>query len=196
MDMLAVAIYLVLRFCFNAYLDGLGAWVIYTFESFIVAATLIYYRRSLKEWLRVPRQLMWLPIVALLAGIFVAYGAVVIGLPVPFDVADSSGIFLLLVVAPVLEELLFRFFLWKPFEKRGKPAWAWSFTTLIFAYAHWHAVWSVPDEWQGFLAYQTLYTLGLGLACGAMIYLWRSMISAITIHFAFNLGFWLVIAFA
>lgn len=195
MDMLALGIYVVLRFCFNSQLDTLSTWFMYLVEIFFVIWSLYYFRDRLKVFLNFPRQLIWLPLIALLAGLFIAYGATVIGLPIPFDIADSQGVFLLLIIAPVLEELLFRFFLWMPFEKRGKSNWGWSLTTLLFSYAHWHAVWNVPIEWHGFLAYQTLYTLMLGLACGAMMYIYRSIGGAILIHFAFNLGFWATLSF-
>lgn len=196
MDILALALYLVLRFCFNTQLDAFGDWAMYAVEGVFAGTSLVMYRNSLRHSLALPGQLCWLPMVALFAGLFVAYGAIVIGLPVPFDTSGGGGIFLLLVVAPVLEEVLFRHFLWKPWEKRGKRTLAWWFTTILFAYAHWHPTWDVPIEWHGFLAYQTLYTLGLGLACGAMVYRWNSLPGAILLHAAFNLGFWLLLRIA
>lgn len=194
MDMLALGIYIVLRFCFSARLEAWCSWSMYLIETVFVIWSLYYYRDRLKNFLNFPRQLLWIPIVAFFAGLFSAYGVTVIGLPVPFDVTAPEGIFLLLIIAPVLEELIFRFFLWMPFEKRFKAHWAWSFTTLLFSYAHWHAVWNVPVEWHGFLAYQTLYTLMLGLGCGAMMYTFRSLGGAILVHFAFNLGFWITLS--
>lgn len=195
MDMVAVLIYLVLRFCFNTQLDALGPWTLYAVEAIFALGALAYYRKSWREWVATTRELFWLPIVALIAGLFSAYGAVTIGLPVPFDLTSTSGVLMLLVGAPLLEEVLFRLFLWEPIARRGKLSWAWSFTTILFAYSHWHPVWNVPAEWHGFLAYQTLYTLLLGLACGSMIFLYNSLLAAVVVHFAFNLGFWLMLSF-
>lgn len=192
--MLAAVIYLVLRFCLSQQIEEFGTIYLYAMECAFGGFALVYYRNDLRKVLKFPPSLIYLPIVSMLAGLCIAYGATVIGLPIPFDVHNAGGVAMLLLVAPILEELLFRFLLWMPLANRGKSSWAWSFTTLIFAYAHWHAVWAVPEEWHGFLAYQTLYTLLLGLVCGAMVYRLRSLTGAMLIHFGFNLGFWLMLA--
>ena len=195
MDAVLVAIYLVLRFGFDAQLEALNPWSMYLIEVVLVGVSIGKYRAGFKTLLNFPYRLIMYSLLAMFAGLVSAYGAIAIGLPIPFDTSAMSGVAMLLLVAPILEEGVFRFFLWWPFERRNKPTWAWGFTTLCFSYAHWHAAWTVPVEWQGFLAYQTCYTLVLGLACGAAVYFLRSLTGAILLHFAFNLGFFITLCF-
>jgi hypothetical protein len=114
---------------------------------------------------------------------------------IPFDFSSTETLVLLLAVGPVLEELLYRGAIWRLFEflftGAGQRTWMIVIaTSLLFSFSHYHAVFSVPEEFQGFIHFQTLYTLGLGLACAFLR--WRvGLLGSILGHVLFNVGFWL-----
>jgi hypothetical protein len=64
-------------------------------------------------------------------------------------------------------------------------------TTLLFAYAHLHAIWFIDASLSQFVVYQFFYTLVLGAACGWMIQAKAAWLGAWVLHVGFNLGFWL-----
>jgi membrane protease YdiL (CAAX protease family) len=106
------------------------------------------------------------------------------------DIKSKETAFFLLAVAPILEELVFRFTLFAAIKRATDETKAWIITSLLFSYSHLHAIWFVPTEYSKFLIYQTAYTLPLGLVCGFMVRKRGSLIAAILVHAAFNLGFY------
>ncbi len=183
------AFYLAVRFGFTTRLDAISEYATYLFEIGLVgyAALLLRPRLSLMGVLKP------LPIAASIAAIGAGTGVLkitrVVGIAVPFNVSNRETVFFLLAVAPILEEFVFRFLLWKPIERAANAQTAWWATSLAFSYSHLHAIWFVPPEYQKFLIYQTAYTLPLGLACGWMLRKQKSLLSSMLLHFAFNLGF-------
>ncbi len=136
-------------------------------------------------------QLYFFPLSAI-AGFLVFRFAGWFRIVAPFDLRSGLTILFLLVVARLLEELIFRFFLWASvLSFSAKPIWAWVLTTLFFSYSHLHAIWFAPESIHGFIIYQTLYTIALGAACGYFIWKNLSIFNAVLVHFAFNLGFFL-----
>ncbi|MCB0349385.1 MAG: CPBP family intramembrane metalloprotease, partial [Bdellovibrionales bacterium] len=67
---------------------------------------------------------------------------------------------------------------------------AWVGTSVLFSYSHFHAFWFIAPDIKAFIYYQTVYTLGLGLACGYAVYKHKSLGGAMLIHGLFNLGFY------
>lgn len=112
-----------------------------------------------------------------------------IGWTVPFELSGGETIFFLLVVAPVLEEGLFRFLLWTPIARMNGGA-ALVVTSVLFSYSHYHAIAFVPADYHAFIYFQTIYTFILALGCGAMMLKHRSLSGAVLMHFMFNLGFY------
>ena len=113
-------------------------------------------------------------------------------IPIPFDLTSWETRLLLLVIAPVLEELIFRGALWEALRTLVKTnSHVLTLTSVLFAVGHFLALWSVPMPLRSFVLYQTLYVLVLGLAAGWRRIVTDSVISPILIHFCFNLGFFL-----
>lgn len=113
------------------------------------------------------------------------------GIAIPFDLSSREAVVFLILVAPVLEEAIFRYFLWKPIELLTNRTIALLITTLLFSYSHFHAYWFYPSEIHPFIFYQSAYTLGVGLAAGYFVWRYNAIWGAILVHFAFNIGFYL-----
>lgn len=187
-------IYLLVRFAFTVQLDSLGTYSSYVFEIVCVLAALILKTQSTPSLFNFPRILTsaYGALIAFIAGFTMFKTAGFFGILVPFDFKQTEALIFLLLVAPFLEELLFRFFLWSPFQLLTKnPKVTLIITSLIFSYSHFHAFWFVDKEIYPFVIFQTTYTFFLGLACGYFVYRYTSIAGAILFHFAFNLGFYL-----
>lgn len=182
--------YLIVRFLCTQWLDSLGGYTTYYFEIFLVLVSCVLLRDKLKRMFNLSSSLYPIVAGALIAGYLAFKGTALLDVTVPFDLSNNELRFFLLVVAPVLEEFIFRFFCWQPFERINKRM-ALAATSVLFSYSHFHSFWFVPSEYQGFVFYQTGYTLVLGLACGYSIWKYNSLFGAILIHFTFNLGFFL-----
>lgn len=175
----------------QSFWQTLSPYYAYGFEILFVAVALLVYRGRCGFRLN-PGQL-WLPFIFLFVGGWAIYElAIYANLTIPFDLQGGETIFLLLILAPVLEELLFRFALWEP----AKDLWKKDSTVLIattafFSFGHLTALWTVPVEYRSFVLYQTLYVVVLGLACGWVRLAANSLAAPMLLHFAFNLGFFL-----
>jgi membrane protease YdiL (CAAX protease family) len=181
--------YILVRFFFTTWLDTLFAFSSYTFEIFLVAAMAILFKKEFLSLWKLNKKHVIYTGASLLSGFVIYKLAEVLQVPIPFDVTAKNVWFFLLILGPILEELIFRFFVWQPLGH--KPKFALGFTSLLFAFSHFHAFWFVSPDIHGFVYYQTLYTLGLGLACGYMIYRYHSLLAAVLLHLGFNLGFYL-----
>lgn len=185
-------VYLVIRFGFTQKLDAMGAYASYIFEVCDVIVAVLLVGRTFLGFFTFKKTFAVAAIASLVAGLVVYKGAGWLSIQVPFDLSGTETILFLLVVGPILEELIFRFFLWQPIEWiTKKSVVALIATSLIFSYSHFHAYWFVPEQIHPFIIYQTIYTFPLALACGYSIYKTKSLTGSIAIHFAFNLGFYL-----
>ncbi len=183
--------YLLIRFFFTQWLDSLGPYASYLFELGLVVTVVLLTGPRFFRFLRFDKRM-----VAVLAPLFAALGfgvyrlAGVLGHPIPFELKSAETLFFLILVAPILEELIFRFFAWRPLAEIDERL-ALAVTTILFSYSHYHAIWFVAPEIHGFIQYQTIYTLLLSLGCGLSLWRFQSLTGAILIHFMFNLGFYL-----
>ena len=188
--------YLVIRYGFTHQLEGTKSdYVTYYFELLcVISALVVSYRNFLNE-LKFPKAAFYGMALSLAAGAGVFKLATPLGLEIPFQFNSLEILFFLLIVAPVLEELIFRWLLWKPIETVAKkPFVALIVCALVFSYSHFHPlvfIVFIPNELRDFIYYQTAYTFLLGLGCGYYVYRYASLSAAIAIHFAFNLGFYL-----
>jgi membrane protease YdiL (CAAX protease family) len=164
----------------------------YAFEIIFVSATYFFFKEQVKVYRTPDRKDFQAASLMLLVGLVTYHGASLVHAPIPFDLSSSETVFLLLVLSPLLEELIFRMALWEAFEVLFKKNSLTLFaTTILFAAGHFAAYWFVPEQYQSFVIYQTLYAGFLGLIAG-----WRrmrsdSITSGVWIHFAFNLGFFI-----
>jgi membrane protease YdiL (CAAX protease family) len=185
-------VYLVVRFGFTTQLDALGEYASYLFEVCCVALAIGLSPRSLGDIFCFRRSILLGGTVSLIAGFGILKAATSLGFLIPFDLTGMETILLLLLFSPILEEFIFRFFLWQPVESlTQKPVLAWIGTSVVFSYSHLHTMWFVPADIHPFIIFQTIYTLFLGFFCGYFVYKYKTLLGAILVHFFFNLGFYL-----
>jgi hypothetical protein len=139
----------------------------------------------------------------LVAGSLANLGSIWIGFVHPFGELNFRLIFLLLVVAPILEESLYRVGFWNVLSRipvlaskdRSASVALTVMTALLFSLAHFEAIFVVPAEFKVFVVYQSLYTFTLGLVLGEMrrrLTFGTGWCAVIFAHFLFNLGFGLI----
>ncbi|HPI41129.1 MAG TPA: CPBP family intramembrane metalloprotease [Pseudobdellovibrionaceae bacterium] len=187
-----VFFYLAVRFIFTKELDSMGAYSSYIFEVFNVLVAVLLAEKYFTHFFKLNKRSVQFSLGSLFFGFLIFQSASFFKIQFPFDFTQFEMILFLLVVAPLLEEFIFRFFLWYPFEKLfTSSVIPWILTTLLFSYSHLHAIWFVPAEFHNFIIYQTIYTLFLGAFCGYFVFRYKSLLGAILTHFTFNLGFYL-----
>lgn len=186
-----VGIYFVVRMLADSlFWRQISEYYSYAFELAFVALVAWYYR-SRRSIIKLPttRDAM-AAVLAFVAGFFAYRGAGWMRLPIPFDLSTAETLTLLLVVAPVLEEAIFRMALWEALKSwTPKGGWLIAWTTVLFASAHLSAFPFVPPMYKGFVLYQTAYVTLLGLAAAYTRMRSGALVPAIAVHAAFNLGF-------
>jgi membrane protease YdiL (CAAX protease family) len=190
-----VAMYLVVRFGMTQWLDGLGQYASYELEAVLVIAGFFLYGSQSRALWSLNKFIVGWAMTALSLGFAVYKLSGMMHIPIPFDLSAREMVIFLLVVAPILEEAVFRFFIWQPLQKSMGAKVAYVLTVLLFSYSHFHSVWFVPAEIHPFITYQTVYTLFLAAICGWSIWRYNSLLGAMLIHFGFNLGFYLGVTF-
>ena len=134
--------------------------------------------------------------VAFVSGFIVHVFAKQQGIQVPFDMSGAETAFLLLILAPLLEELVFRGALQTALVnllpvKGGVVV----LSGALFALSHGIAITYVPEPYYDFVYYQTFYTFALGMFCARAKETSGGLLSAINVHFGFNLGFYIASVF-
>jgi len=188
----ALAVYVLVRFVLEGWLDSLHAYASYFFEVFFTLTVFFFFRAPLSFHFDRSKELKYESLAALGLGLIVFKLALVIPVVIPFDFTAGSLVFMLLVVAPLLEEFLFRGALWLAFEaltKSRKAAWVLS--ALLFSFGHFFAYFKVPAEYKSFVVYQAAYTLVLGFWWGRSLIRQGSLWATVFLHFWFNLGFYI-----
>lgn len=189
---LILGIYILVKYCFTQQLDSIGAYTAYIFEAAFVLIVGLYYRKRIGFHFRFLTELKMSFIPALIVGFIVFLLAKPLNISIPFDLKSSETVLFLLVIAPILEEFIFRMALWQPLvDIFKKPNYALIITSLVFAYAHFHSYWFVPEQFYPFIYYQSLYVIPLALYCGYRLMKTGSIVSPIAVHLGFNLGFFL-----
>lgn len=187
-----LVLYFVVMFPLLPRVERLGEYASYYFESgFILQTGWMFWRRlsfKIPGWRWSVLDLA----IGMIAGLLIYRFAAPLGLPIPFDLSSRETLVLLLLVGPLIEEFIFRMALWELLaEFVRKPLALLLLTSAIFSFAHFFAWFSVPEAFRGFVLYQTIYTLALGIYCGFRKQKSGSMAAPVMVHMAFNLGFWL-----
>lgn len=182
--------YAVIRFGFDHAWREVSPYFSYAFEFGFALAVGYAYRRDLRFTLKLGQELRLGFLPAFFAG-FAIYKLVGLStLTVPFDFHSAETLVLLLVLAPTLEELLFRMALWEPAEKLLKnPATTLFITTSLFSMGHLMALFTVPGQFKPFVLIQSLYVMLLGLGAGYRRIRSGTFLAGTIVHFGFNLGF-------
>ncbi len=172
-------------------LDSMSAYAVYVFEILFALGVTLFYRPV--DWQKAPFSFGAAVAVffALASGFAIYEFASILGHTVPFQMRDPETVVFLLLVAPLLEEWLFRGALWRLIERVTRNEWlAFGITSAAFAYSHYQVIGALPENFHGFVHYQAMYTFGLALFCGGMR-IHVGLVGAMATHLAFNFGFWL-----
>lgn len=161
------------------------------FEFLFVGGAYFVFREKIILWVK-PRSEDLISYLSLVIfGIFIYRAADWIHVPSPFDLSGSKTVMLLLVLAPILEELIFRMALWESsVAVFNRPKVTIIVTSVLFALGHFLSYWAVPPEYKTFILYQTVFTFLLSLVIGMHKLKRVAVSSAIFMHFSFNFGFY------
>jgi len=183
--------YILIKFGFDSWWRSISEYYGYGFEVIFVLAVGWTFRKSIILKFPINRQVLLSFLLSLLSG-FIIYRLITYsGLIIPFQFDLFEMIFLLLVISPILEELIFRMALWEPIKCLVKePVKILILTSILFSLAHLMAIWVVPYSFKPFVLIQALYALLLGLGAGYRRLVTGSVLAAMIIHFGFNLGFY------
>lgn len=111
----------------------------------------------------------------------------------PFRLVQGLELHLLLF-APILEELVFRQTFQRVLIKNvgGKRVTS-MLVASIFAFSHLVGLMVLPVEYVPFIGFQVFYTFVLGVICGQAMLKFHSVLAPITLHFIFNLCFYIAL---
>lgn len=192
LNLIILTLYLFIRFFMTSWLDSQGAYSSYFFEviTLILFFKINFHRIKGQPEIKLPfffYSLIFFPL-----GIIICLLLKPLKIVLPIDISLPEIFVVLLFVAPILEELIFRFFIWKNLEffKINKTV-VILLTSMLFSYSHLHAIWFVDENYFTFIYYQTTYTLILGFLLGLIYKKTNSIVYPITAHFFFNFGFYL-----
>lgn len=188
-----VAFYLIGKFGFSVQIEQLGLYASYVVEVLFIGAVLIFYPKSTTAISHFSQgRLAFEGLLSILLGIVTYKATDPLGLAIPFNLNDTKILSLLLILGPILEEALFRRALWIPIEILLKKQSFVIFTTsLLFAWGHFFAYFSFPNEWRDFIVYQTCYAFIISLWWGSRYSKTRALSVPIVLHLGFNGGFYL-----
>ncbi len=98
----------------------------------------------------------------------------------------------LLLLAPILEELVFR----QTFQRVLVSSVGGKYVTsmlvaAIFAFSHLVGLRVLPAEYVPFIGFQVFYTFVLGLICGQALLRFHSVFAPMVLHMLFNLTFYI-----
>lgn len=126
---------------------------------------------------------------SLVAGFAIFESVPYLKLILPFDMKNPEIVLFLVVIGPILEEFLFRGAIWNLLREWFRsPLVPYLVTSVLFAYAHFHEIKTAPEEFHGYIRYQAVYTLALGLLSGG-VRMRFGLLGAVLIHLSFNFGF-------
>jgi membrane protease YdiL (CAAX protease family) len=182
-----------LRYLFDAQIAGVNLYAPYLIEIGLVGLAAFSFASLPAFKLKVSPALVAWFVVSLISGFAVFKIAGLAKITVPFDFTSKETLLFLLIVAPILEELLFRFSYCLPFEKKGFNVYTvGAISATLFSLSHLNAIRYVPEEFFSFVYYQTCYTFILGFFCYLLMQRFnRDLSASILLHFFFNLGFFI-----
>ena len=117
------------------------------------------------------------------------------GLTTPFRFVEELPL-QVLVLAPILEECVFRFALFEPLRRViRKKIIMFCTNAALFSLSHAYALRVLPDSFHPFIYFQLSYTFLLGWVCAKAKDISGSLVEPILLHFIFNLMFYLAVVF-
>ena len=188
-----MAIFLLTHYGFDNLLwKNISVYYLYAFEFFFIFLTTLFLKSKIKWIGKLDLyEFKAMPLAALF-GLLVFKTATSLGLPIPFDFSSVEIVFQLLIIAPILEELLYRLALWNCIEAfSSKPKVLIGFSTLLFSLGHFAAYFYVPADFKIFVIYQSVYVIFLSIWVSIGKLKTNRIQTPVLIHFMFNLGFYI-----
>ena len=187
--------YTTVRIGFNSIWESISPIYSYLFELIFVGVVYWYYqnKKSIKLFQienknhTLLRLLPW-PFIGYFIYRLAAHSTIII----PFEFKSATNIILLLVVAPILEELIFRLALWEAVDEinQNKEVQIW-ISSILFSIGHLISFYMLPPDYRPFVMYQAVYVVILGIGASKMRQESKGIIGSILVHFLFNFGFYL-----
>ncbi len=187
-----LVVFIFVRILLETIWRSLSEYYSYFFELFFIALTFFIYRKRITVWKKLRLKDWLIALLSLASGLVIYKLASPLGLIVPFDFKARETLFFLLIVAPLLEEALFRGALWETLKGFSSRGWFLIIgSTFLFSIGHLASFWFVPEEFKSFVLYQATYVIFLALVLGRQRLKTNSLSVPVVIHFVFNLGFYL-----
>jgi membrane protease YdiL (CAAX protease family) len=166
-------------------------WSTYLIELIFIISVLIFYSKDIKKFLKWNSSFIKKAIIFLLFGGLSRFFIYLGGWSIPWDLNDPLTIFILLIIAPLLEESLYRGAIWILLSKMiNGPKKILGLTSGLFSLSHLYPIWFVDKRFAPMIYTQTIYTLILGLGCGQALLKHKSFGLSVLRHFMFNVGFY------
>ena len=191
LSVLIVAFYTVFRIIADPIVwQNVSEYYSYAFDVAFVGIVYFLFRREIQFSKRPTAFDALFSFLMLISGYLIFKAAVLFQIPIPFDFSSGETLLLLLLLGPLLEELIFRMALWQALKNIcANKCFVIGVTSLLFAAAHFAPYWAVPEQFQSFIIYQTIYVMFLGLAVGVRRSISQGVLPAVIMHIGFNLGF-------
>lgn len=167
--------------------------VSYVFDILFVITTSLVFKLNQLKFFWHPRGLIARSIAIIFFAVFTIFMVNLFGLKTPFKYIEN--LFLqLLILAPIIEELVFRHTFFALFEKKilNKNI-NMVLNSFLFSISHLPALWLIPDEFQNFIILQLFYTFVLGWLCSKSRLKSRAVYEPVFLHFIFNLTFYFAV---
>jgi len=185
-----LTLYFLSSYFFNNQLVRIDAYMPYAVEVFWVIMTLMIFRDNIDFHYKFSFLHIFELLLLIGFGFVICILAKYLHIAIPINKSDPHTLILLLIVAPILEELIFRKTLFSIFERiYNNSTFIVIVTAIMFSYAHFHYIFSVGRTYQSFIIYQSVYTLVMGLWFGLRILNLKSINGTIIMHFCVNIGF-------
>ncbi len=186
------ASYILLRYGFSGWMDGLGTAAYFAVEVGFVSVYAVIFRKQFSLFGPKTSQAgyAWAIPLNLVLGVVLYRAAGVLDIAIPFDFSNFSFLFLMIFLGPISEELIFRFLVWLPFEGIFKAKYfVVIVTSVLFSLSHFWAYGQVDKAVQQFVVYQTIYTFFLALHWGERRATTAGLLAPILLHISLNLSF-------
>jgi membrane protease YdiL (CAAX protease family) len=167
--------------------------VSYVFDIvFVIALTIGFRLFQFKLFLH-PRGLIARTIAIIGIALFSLFMVNLFGLKAPFKYVENL-VLQILILAPIIEELIFRHVFYGVFEKYFiNSKYNLILNSALFSLSHLPAIWMIPEEFSSFIIAQLVYTFVLGWMCTKSRMKSRAVFEPIFLHFVFNFIFYLAV---
>lgn len=191
-NILILVVYLIIRVFVDSIWDSLPIFAPYLFDLIYFSSCFYLYKSNWNFSKQVSRNEKLEITLSFLLGFITLYSGELLGFSPPFEFHSFTVALLLIFIGPILEELIFRFsFVSALKNMHGNKYFLMITSAILFSLAHYWSIFSIPQQFKGFVYYQTFYTLIIGLWWGYNYLKYNNMFNSVFLHIAFNFGFYL-----